>query len=121
MISCIYIIYILYGKHLTGDRLLSLNLPFVFRDLIAPEVVFPSTRYHIMAYIMYDTCTASRAGCLVANLLWRAPAQLEQELQDQGGRDEEASRRGRCRSGGGARPEAAAELIEHWRDWPMMS
>jgi hypothetical protein len=32
------------GKHLTGDRIriLLLNLPFVFRDLIAPEVVMPS-------------------------------------------------------------------------------
>ena len=31
------------GKHLTGDRIriLLLNLPFVFRDLIAPEVKFP--------------------------------------------------------------------------------
>ena len=31
------------GKHLTGDRIrvLLLNLPFVFRDLIAPEVMFP--------------------------------------------------------------------------------
>jgi hypothetical protein len=30
-------------KHLTGDRIriLLLNLPFVFRDLIAPEVKFP--------------------------------------------------------------------------------
>ena len=39
------------GKHLTGDRIriLLLNLPFVFRDLNAPEVVFFSTRYHIMA------------------------------------------------------------------------
>ena len=33
------------GKHLTGDRIriLLLNLPFLFRDLIAPEVMFPST------------------------------------------------------------------------------
>ncbi len=33
------------GKHLTGDRIriLLLNLSFVFRDLIAPEVMFPST------------------------------------------------------------------------------
>jgi hypothetical protein len=32
------------GKHLTGDRIriLLLNLPFLFRDLIAPEVMFPS-------------------------------------------------------------------------------
>ena len=32
------------GKHLTGDRIriLLLNLPFLFRDLIAPEVKFPS-------------------------------------------------------------------------------
>ena len=69
-------IYMIYGKHLKGDRILILllNLPFVFRDLIAPKVVFPSTRYHIMAYIMYDiTCPASRAGCLVANLLGHAP------------------------------------------------
>jgi hypothetical protein len=31
------------GKHLTGDRIriLLLNLPFVFRDLIAPEMKFP--------------------------------------------------------------------------------
>ena len=31
------------GKHLTGDRIriLLLNLPFVFRELIAPEVKFP--------------------------------------------------------------------------------
>ncbi len=31
------------GKHLTGDRIqiLLLNLPFLFRDLIAPEVTFP--------------------------------------------------------------------------------
>jgi hypothetical protein len=31
------------GKHLTGDRIriLLLNLPFLFRDLIAPEVKFP--------------------------------------------------------------------------------
>jgi hypothetical protein len=31
------------GKHLTGDRIriLLLNLPFVFHDLIAPEVKFP--------------------------------------------------------------------------------
>ncbi len=47
-----------YWKHLTGDRIriLLLNLPFVFRDLIAPEVVMPSSRYHyhIMAYIIYD-------------------------------------------------------------------
>jgi hypothetical protein len=44
------------GKHLTGDRIriLLLNLPFVFRDLIAPEVVLPSTLYHKMADIMYD-------------------------------------------------------------------
>ncbi len=38
-----------------------------------------------------------------------------QREQDQGGRDEEASQRGRCRSG---RPKAAAELIEHC---PMIS
>ncbi len=44
------------GKHLTGDkiRILLLNFPFVFRDLIAPEVVFPSTLYHKMSDIMYD-------------------------------------------------------------------
>jgi hypothetical protein len=45
------------GKHLTGDRIriLLLNLSFVFRDLIAPEVVTPSARHHhIMAYIIYD-------------------------------------------------------------------
>ena len=45
------------GKHLTGDRIriLLLNLPFVFRDLIAPEVVIPSAQHHvIMAYIIYD-------------------------------------------------------------------
>jgi hypothetical protein len=31
------------GKHLTGDRILILllNLPFLFRDLIAPEMKFP--------------------------------------------------------------------------------
>ena len=31
------------GKHLTGDRIriLLLNLPFLFRDLIAPEMKFP--------------------------------------------------------------------------------
>ena len=32
--------------------------------------------------------------------------------QDQGGRDEEASQRGRCRSGG--RRKAVAQRIEHW-------
>jgi hypothetical protein len=44
------------GKHLTGDgiRILLLNLPFVFHDLIAPEVMFTSTLYHKMAYIMHD-------------------------------------------------------------------
>ena len=45
------------GKHLTGDwiRILLLNLPFVFRDLIGPEVVMPTTRYHhIMTDIIYD-------------------------------------------------------------------
>ncbi len=42
------------GKHLTGDRIriLLLNLPFVFRDLIAPEVKFPQTLYDIIAYII---------------------------------------------------------------------
>ena len=36
------------GKHLTGDRIriLLLNLPFLFRDLIAPEVLFPSATFH---------------------------------------------------------------------------
>ncbi len=31
----------IHGKHLKGDliRLLLLNIPFVFRDLIAPKVV----------------------------------------------------------------------------------
>ncbi len=43
----LYIIYIINGsqgntgKHLTGDlvRILLLNLPFLFRDLIAPRVM----------------------------------------------------------------------------------
>ena len=37
------------GKHLTGDRIriLLLNLPFLFRDLIAPEVKFPSAIFHL--------------------------------------------------------------------------
>ena len=37
------------GKHLTGDRIriLLLNLPFLFRDLIAPEVMFPSIYFVI--------------------------------------------------------------------------
>jgi hypothetical protein len=47
------------GKHLTarGDRIwiLLLNLPFVFRDLIAPEVKFPKTLYDIRAYIVLIT------------------------------------------------------------------
>jgi hypothetical protein len=40
------------GKHLTGDRIriLLLNLHFLFRDLIAPEVNFPSTDYDIRAF-----------------------------------------------------------------------
>ena len=44
-------------KHLTGDRIriLLLNLHFVFRDLIAYEVLMPSARHHhIMAYIIFD-------------------------------------------------------------------
>ncbi len=42
------------GKHLTGDRIqiLLLNLPFVFRDLIAPEVVIsPISSYHDLYHI----------------------------------------------------------------------
>jgi hypothetical protein len=41
------------GKHLTGDRIriLLLNLPFLFRDLIAPEVMFPT--YDIRSYFIY--------------------------------------------------------------------
>ncbi len=47
------------GKHLTGNhiRMLLLNLPFLFRDLIAPEVKFPFTLYDIRAciiLIIYD-------------------------------------------------------------------
>jgi hypothetical protein len=40
------------GKHITGDRMkiLMLNLPFLMRDLLRPEV-----RYiYIMLYIGYD-------------------------------------------------------------------
>jgi hypothetical protein len=43
------------GKHLTGDRIriLLLNLPFLFRDLIAPEVIFSSAIVHNCSiYIM---------------------------------------------------------------------
>jgi len=47
------------GKHLTGDRIriLLLNLPFLFRDLIAPEVKFPrqnSISYNLAYDIIYD-------------------------------------------------------------------
>ena len=42
------------GKHLTGDRIriLLLNLPFLFRDLIAPEVMFPSTFRQSCLYLV---------------------------------------------------------------------
>ena len=42
------------GKHLTGDRIriLLLNLPFLFRDLIAPEVLFPSTFRQSCLYLV---------------------------------------------------------------------
>ncbi len=42
------------GKHLTGDRIqiLLLNLPFLFRDLIAPKVKFPLTLYDIRARLI---------------------------------------------------------------------
>ena len=42
------------GKHLTGDRIriLLLNLPFLFRDLIAPEVMFPSTFLQSCLYLV---------------------------------------------------------------------
>ena len=41
------------GKHLTGDRIriLLLNLPFLFRDLIAPEVKFPPF-YFVISYMI---------------------------------------------------------------------
>ena len=54
------------GKHLTGDRIriLLLNLPFVFRDLIAPEVVFSSIHYDIMYDITYDLSLCCVAGCV---------------------------------------------------------
>ena len=47
------------GKHLTGDRIriLLLNLPFLFRDLIAPEVRFSPAIFHfssICAMISYQ-------------------------------------------------------------------
>ena len=42
------------GKHLTGDRvrILLLTLPFVLRDLIAPEVCMQYTLIYIMVYNM---------------------------------------------------------------------
>ena len=42
------------GKHLTGDRIriLLLNLPFLFRDLIAPEVIFLFAIYHFLLKIL---------------------------------------------------------------------
>ncbi len=54
MISYIYIYH--KWENLTADRIwiLLFNLPFAFHNLIAPKVVFPSTSYHVMAYIMYD-------------------------------------------------------------------
>jgi hypothetical protein len=60
--------------HLTGDRIriLLLNLPFVFRDLIAPEVVMPSARHHhIVAYSLISYMISyliSRSPCPCAAL-----------------------------------------------------
>ncbi len=43
------------GKHMTGDRIkiLLLNLPFMLRDLVSPEVITCSGIIYIY-YIVYD-------------------------------------------------------------------
>ena len=43
------------GKHLTGDRvrILLLTIPFVLRDLIAPEVCSYTRNIQIMSYCIY--------------------------------------------------------------------
>ena len=42
------------GKHMTGDRIkiLLLNLPFMLRDLVAPEVITCAS-IHTYIYILY--------------------------------------------------------------------
>jgi hypothetical protein len=48
------------GKHMTGDqiKILLLNLPFMLRDLILPEVMCTSVTFIVsIVYVVYDVLT----------------------------------------------------------------
>ena len=44
------------GKHMTRDRnkILFLNLPFLLRDLVLPEVLFAYIFFQLIEHIVYD-------------------------------------------------------------------
>ncbi len=54
------------GKHLTGDRIriLLLNLPFLFRDLIAPEVKFS------LQYSISSSCKLFMACAVISFMIY---------------------------------------------------